>query len=280
VKTPRLAATALLVGLVAALGGTARADSSSGHAWAPAATATVHPGVQTLTNGAQCTTNFVFFDASNVYIGQAAHCSGTGGSTETNGCTSGVLPEGTKVNVSGASNPGTIVYNSWATMHKVGEKDANTCAGNDFALVRLDPRDAGIVNPTVPFWGGPAGVNTSGVGFGDRVYAYGNSELRLGLSELSPQTGIATGEAFGGWMHTTFTITPSVPGDSGSAVLDGSGAALGVLTQLQIGVGTGGLPVQNGVADIGRELSYMKAHVQELAGVQLAKGTEPFSPLI
>ena len=29
-------------------------------AWAPAATATVHPGVQTFTNGAQCTSNFVF----------------------------------------------------------------------------------------------------------------------------------------------------------------------------------------------------------------------------
>ncbi len=34
--------------------------------------------------------NFVFFDAANnVYIGQAAHCSGTGGATETDGCDSG-----------------------------------------------------------------------------------------------------------------------------------------------------------------------------------------------
>ena len=31
--------------------------------WAPAASATVHPGVQTFTEGAQCTANFVFFDA-------------------------------------------------------------------------------------------------------------------------------------------------------------------------------------------------------------------------
>src|SRR5260221_7428928 len=80
--------------------------------WAPAATATVHPGVQLFTNGAQCTANFVYTDASHVYIGQAAHCSGTGGNTETNGCTSGSLPIGTRVQVTGASKPGIMVYNS------------------------------------------------------------------------------------------------------------------------------------------------------------------------
>jgi hypothetical protein len=85
---------------------------SAASAWAPAATAPVHPGVQTYTEGAQCTSNFVFQDASNVYIGQAAHCSGTGGQTETDGCTSGSLPTGTPVEVKGASKPGTLVYNS------------------------------------------------------------------------------------------------------------------------------------------------------------------------
>src|SRR3989442_15833556 len=85
--------------------------------WAPAATAPIHPGVQTFTAGAQCTANFVFYDASNtVYIGQAAHCSGTGGNTATNGCTSGSLPIGTQVQVTGASQPGVMVYNSWLTM--------------------------------------------------------------------------------------------------------------------------------------------------------------------
>ena len=56
-------------------------------AWAPASQATVHPGVMVFTNGAQCTSNFVFTDGSNVYLGQAAHCSGTGGQTSTDGCT-------------------------------------------------------------------------------------------------------------------------------------------------------------------------------------------------
>ncbi len=49
-------------------------------AWAPAASAAITPGVQTNTDGSgQCTANFVFTDAAaNVYIGQAAHCAGTG----------------------------------------------------------------------------------------------------------------------------------------------------------------------------------------------------------
>ena len=46
--------------------------------------------------------NFVFAEGSTVYLGQAAHCSGTGGQTETDGCTSGSLPLGTPVEVTGA----------------------------------------------------------------------------------------------------------------------------------------------------------------------------------
>jgi hypothetical protein len=48
-------------------------------AWAPAKSATIHPGVQVFTESAQCTSNFVFEEGSSVYLGQAAHCSGTGG---------------------------------------------------------------------------------------------------------------------------------------------------------------------------------------------------------
>src|SRR6476659_4254784 len=96
--------------------------ASAAPTWAPASSAAIHPGVQTFTDGAQCTANFVFSDATDVYIGQAAHCSGTGGNTATNGCSSGSLPTGTPVDVTGASKPGTMVYNSWLTMQAKGEK--------------------------------------------------------------------------------------------------------------------------------------------------------------
>src|SRR3954468_24317417 len=87
----------------------------------------VHPGVQTFTDGAQCTSNFVFSDGSSTYLGQAAHCSGTGAATDNNGCSSQSLPIGTAVEVTGASKPGTLVYNSWITMQQKGEANADTC---------------------------------------------------------------------------------------------------------------------------------------------------------
>src|SRR5688572_7982742 len=84
--------------------------------WAPAASAPIHPGVQTYTAGAQCTANFVFTNGTDVFIGQAAHCSGTGAATETDGCLAESLPLGTPVEVTGATRPGTLVYNSWLSM--------------------------------------------------------------------------------------------------------------------------------------------------------------------
>ena len=37
------------------------------------------------------------------------------------------------------------------------------------------------------------------------------------------------------------------------------------------------LPASNGVGDLGRELAYARAH-SSFTGVQLANGTEPFTP--
>lgn len=126
--------------------------------WAPAGTATIHPGVQTVIGGGQCTANFVFSDAAdNVYLGQAAHCSATGDAAETDGCLAGSLPLGTPVEIQGASQPGTMVYNSWIAMQAAGETDADTCQFNDFALVRVHPSDVGRVNPSIPHWGARRG---------------------------------------------------------------------------------------------------------------------------
>jgi len=242
--------------------------------WAPAGSATIHPGVQTLTDGAQCTANFVFYDAAEIYIGQAAHCSGTGGSTETNGCDAGSLPIGTPVEVDGASRPGTLAYNSWITMQAQGETDADTCQYNDLALVRLDPADHGKVNPSIPFWGGPTGI-TDTVAANSKVLSYGNSSLRAGITQLSPKEGISLGQDSGGWNHSVLTLTPGIPGDSGSAFVDKRGRAFGVLSTLQL------LPLagSNGVGDLSRELAYMRSHGGPDA--TLANGTEAFrGPLL
>jgi hypothetical protein len=241
---------------------------------AAAATGAIHPGVQTMTDGAQCTANFIFRDSGGTYIGQAAHCSGTGSSTDTDGCTSASLPLGTKVTVQGAVKPGTLVYNSWLTMQSVGEKDPNACAYNDIALVRLDPADAGNVDPSVPFFGGPTGEATTSPAVGDRVYSYGNSELRLGLSPLSPKVGLVVQENGGGWSHTVYTLTPGIPGDSGSAFLTADGKALGVLSTLTLAPLTG----SNNVSDLSHMLTYMHQH-SSFSGVSLVTGGAFSSPL-
>lgn len=257
------ALSALAIALIAPAGSSA---------WAPAKSASIHPGVQVFTAGAQCTSNFVFQEGAAVYLGQAAHCSGTGGQTETDGCSSGSLPLGTPVEVTGASKPGTLVYNSWLTMQEKGGADPDTCAYNDLALIRINPADVGSVNPSVPGFGGPTGVGSVG-GLGSTVYSYGNSELRGGITKLSPKQGVVVQNEGGGWSHIVVTLTPGVPGDSGSGFLNGSGEAIGILSTLQLAPLAG----TNGVGDIGKELAYLRAN-SGFGAMQLVHGTEPFKP--
>lgn len=276
-----IAALALCAGLLTGVSGTATAAPT----WAPAGTAKLHPGVQAYTNGAQCTANFVYTDsAGNVYLGYAAHCAGTGAATDTNGCLAQSLPLGTAVEFrTGGSlispgtkvGSGTLAYSSWLTMQDRDETDANACAYNDLGLVKVDPASVPDVNPSVPFWGGPTGVNTSGTAAGARVYSYGNSSIRGGVEVLSPKTGVSLGAEGNGWSHPVYTVTPGIPGDSGSAFMDGTGKALGTLSTLQLAPLVGA----NGVGDLNHELAYAQAH-SGIAGLHLANGTEPFSPVI
>jgi len=287
-------AAAALAALSSAVLGAALATSAPAEAagttttqWAPAATAQIHPGTMMYSDGAQCTANFVYTDAAaNTYVGYAAHCAGTGASTDTNGCQTDSVPLGTKVDFTNDGSPvsegtivghGTLVYSSWITEHQLGTTDANTCAYNDLALVQVDPADVGKVNPSVPFWGGPTGIDTDGTAAGDRVWTYGNSSLRAGLSPLSPHTGVSLGDdpADGGWSHPLYTVTPGIPGDSGSGFLSADGKAVGVLSTL----GLAPLPASNNIGDLAKELAFAQQH-SGISGLQLVNGTEPFNPLL
>lgn len=288
-RTPTKLLTLTAAGLVAAAATSAPATAApkkqARASWAPAASAAIHPGVQMYTDGAQCTANFVFTDtAGTTYVGYAAHCAGTGEATDTNGCDAGSLPLGTKVDfVEGGSlvtegtrvGGGTLVYSSWLAMQKNGETDENTCAYNDLALVKVDAADTGKVNPSVPFWGGPVAVNTTGTAAGDTVYSYGNSSLRAGVEQLSPKQGTSLGTEGEGWSHPVYTVTPGVPGDSGSAFLDAEGNALGTLSTLALAPLAG----SNGVGDLAHELAYAQT-TSGIAGLRLVPGTEPFSPIL
>lgn len=264
--------------VLALVGGAAIAGSSASAApkrakanFAPAASATVFPGVQTRTPVGQCTSNFVFTDGTSFFLGQAAHCSGTGEATDTNGCDAGSLPEGTEVKINGASRPGVMVYNSWIRMQKAGETNRNACEYNDFALVRIDPADISKTNPSVRVFGGPTGLRSTGTTFGEKVASYGNSSLRFGLTATSPKYGRSLGTTGAGWSHTVYTATPGIPGDSGSGFLDGSGRAFGTLSTVAIAP----LAASNGVGDLAKELAYAKSH--GFPNLSLVNGTEPFT---
>jgi hypothetical protein len=161
-----------------------------------------------------------------VYLGQGARCSSRGSSTDTNGCTTQSPPIDTPVDVTGASTRGTLVYSLWITMQQGGDSDPDACVFGDLALIRLDRADLGEVNPSNPFWGGPTGTGGT-AGSGAKVLSYGNPELRAGITQLSPNEGYELGEDGNGWSHQVGTVTPGVPGDSGSAFMDREGRRSG-----------------------------------------------------
>ena len=281
---------ALGAGAAMAAAGTATVGTPAQAAtqtYAPAATAKIHPGVMMYTEGAQCTANFVYTDdAGNTYVGYAAHCAGLGEATDTNGCDAASLPLGTPVTfvekgslISAGTTVGTgqLVYSSWLSMQENNESDPNACAYNDLALVQVSAADVGKVNPSVPYFGGPVGLNTTGTRAGDKVYSYGNSSLRAGIEQLSPKFGLSLGDqaADEGWSHPVYTMTPGVPGDSGSGFLDAAGNALGVLSTLAIAPLAG----SNNVGDLSRELDYADTH-SAISGLALVPGTEPFSAVL
>lgn len=236
-----------IVGALCALGLIAAAAPSS-------ASAAAQPGAMMLTDGAQCTANFLYTAGGKTYLGYAAHCAGTGAATDTNGCTAASLPLGTRVDIDGATQPGTLAYSSWLTMQANGEQDDETCQYNDIALVELAPADAATAKASVPVFGGPNGVG--GATPLDDVLTYGNSSLRQGIAALSPKNGKVVEVSPGGWSYTVYTLTPGIPGDSGSGFLTGTGKALGVLSTVAIAP----LPLSNGVGSLEKELAYARAH--------------------
>jgi hypothetical protein len=168
---------------------------------------------------------------------------------------------------------GTLAYNSWIAMQSKGEKDANTCAFNDLALIKINAAQVTNVNPTVPFWGGPAGLAAGFATTAERVFSYGNSILRGGVSALSPKTGVSRGEAesSAGWSSQVYTVTPGIPGDSGSGFMNSSGNALGVLSTVELAPVAG----SNGVGTLAKELAYANAATR--LGLSVAAGTTPFN---
>ena len=240
-------------------------------AWAPAGSATISPGIPTSSGSAGCTTNFVFTDkAGAVYIGQAAHCTSLSADPLSGtGCESASSPLGTKVKLGDSGVTGTLAYSSWMAMQKTGETDDVICRANDFALVRVPEAAVAQVNPSVPVFGGPAGMASGPLTAGEPVYGYGRSDLRARAA--TPQQGYIVRTEPPGWYHVVYVLPAGVPGDSGGGFMDGQGRAFGVLITLNTMP-----PGSNGATDLAHALAYAQKH-SGIKGLKLVPGTEPFA---
>ena len=194
-------------------------------AWAPAGSATIKPGNQTFTEGAQCTSNFIFEDGSNTTSARRPTARAPARATDTNGCDSGSLPIGTPVEVDRREPPGNprlqLVADDAGDRRDQPRRLCSTTTSRWSGSTR--PTSA-KVNPSVPGFGGPTGLGgVRRAMLGDTVYTYGNSSLRGGVTKLSPKQGVVAQSEGNGWSRTVYTVTPGIPGDSGSGFFDGIG---------------------------------------------------------
>ncbi|MBW3589750.1 MAG: PPC domain-containing protein [Actinobacteria bacterium] len=111
--------------------------------------------------------------------------------------------------------------------------------GHDFGIVHVPESLSSQIRPEMPVWGGPSGIEE--VSKGRSLCLYGNA---VGLGEVFPtkaRAGVGRGLDPEGIYWEA--VLPSLPGDSGSAIvtcgpdsdgLHGQGAA-GILTHLRLG---------------------------------------------
>lgn len=206
--------------------------------------ADIRPGVQLyVEEHGWCTSNFLFRGTGpqqgRVYIGTAGHCVGADV-----GATVHAPPDLGYATDEVGEAIGRVAYSSFK------ELPPNTLHRPDFALIEIADPFGQSLNPALLGYGGPAGiVPFEEVAVADRVLTYGNTPLRPGPGALDAREGYVSGTETPHTI-TMYTVTPGLPGDSGSAVLSGDGRAVGVLT-------TGYVvpPGQNGAVSLAKVLA-------------------------
>lgn len=191
----------------------ATADEMDGATeWPAIDDAQIRPGVQIVTEGSQCTSNFIFRDqvSSDLFIGLAAHCVDHVGQSSTIRGVNG-----------GVAATGDVAYISFDH------------TDHDFGLVLIPESDEGLVHPAMLHFGGPTGLADTGqlVG-GEKFLFYGNSGSRQGIEESNWHEGYVT--ITSEYESDGHAVTPGIPGDSGSGLLDAEGRALGVLVTVGV----------------------------------------------
>ncbi|HET7529889.1 MAG TPA: hypothetical protein VFJ98_02910 [Mycobacteriales bacterium] len=260
-RTVVAACAALTTGAVALVGATG-ADAATTVRWAPAARATVHPGVQVTIAGVKCVAGFVMTDGRRVFVAVPGSCAGVDDGKPTDGCTAAQVPYGLKVRVGGARYKGRIAYSSYTEMQLRGTTAPNKCANNSLVLIRLDNRDIHRTNPSLPApTGGPTGLATAPPAQFDQLTAYVNHAATQGMATQNSDAGWAFSVELGSVDATQL----------GAPVLTDRGRALGMVTlvpKLQTDPAT--------VSSLAKEIAFMQT-VRGFGHVHLARGTRTFT---
>lgn len=220
----------------------------------------VRPGSQLFVHNptegtvAACTANFVWRSSGTYFLGTAGHCFLPEGDAsedaaraheegydvsqlEVSMCADCTLGGATGLTVMSGSTfaLGDVAYARASSRDPGG----GTNVGNDFGLVEIPDAavDRGLVDPSVPQFGGPRGVAGGAIPAGSPVNKYGAG---IGNGETFATMG-ANGSSLGdlGTDHAWFAGIRATPGDSGAPLqstragggLEGDDAG-GVLTHL------------------------------------------------
>ena len=163
-----------------------------------------------------CTANFVFEKRGAYGLGTAGHCAARDALGGYPDVTAYVVPP------PGQGAPGFYHIGEFVLSRDNG-------VGEDFAMIKIYPEFNGWMNPTMPVWGGPTGVYTSGTPTVVKHFGHG---LVVGTGG-TPRAGVAPvwdardGRAFA-WYGA------GMMGDSGSAVNVATGEGAGNFTHIVI----------------------------------------------
>jgi hypothetical protein len=198
---------------------------------------------------AGCTANFVWEAGGSYYLGAAGHCFLGSGATGDNTSPDGEDLSGLTVRVGIDYTFGglTALNGLRGTTYELGDvvyaRQAaadGTGVGHDFGLVEIPDAALaeGIVDPSLPQFGGPTGVVESGaLPAGEPICQYGNGIGNGEVFATKGRRGVSLGAR--GDSKSWYAALRGTPGDSGSAILgaaptnspEGTDAA-GALTHL------------------------------------------------
>ena len=278
----------MITGAVAAVAISAAGVSSSASAatpsWAFESTATLHPGVMAYTAGAQCTANFVYTDGAATCTSATRRTAPaparpptpTGADTVAAARHTGHLQprrERSSARARGRHrHPGLLVVAGDAE----GRRDRRRTPAPT-----TTSRWSRSTRPTSRTSTPPSRSSAARTRWRHR-HVGRRQDLQLrqlarcarGSRQLSPKLGVSLGDNAGGWTTLVYTVTPGIPGDSGSGFMDANGNAFGVLSTVAIAPVAG----SNGVGDLRKELAYANTHGMTGVASSRARGRSPRPP--